>query len=124
MIVDAERQKLQFLAATVKNSPNVDLSNGGCYLAPSNPRGYRIIVEGNGFSGNLDAQCAGIVATLFVLSHLSMRFPNVDSIARHFHQLRDFACGHPRWQPDSGGYRLSSRTAAVLVAAAVRVLVA
>jgi hypothetical protein len=72
-----------------------DLSNGGCYLAPSNPKGYRIIVDGNGFSGNLDAECAGIVATLFALSHLSMRFPSAESIAQHFHWLRDFACEHP-----------------------------
>jgi hypothetical protein len=35
MIVDAERQKLQFLAATVKNSPNYELSNGGFYMAPT-----------------------------------------------------------------------------------------
>jgi hypothetical protein len=73
----------------------LDLSNGGCYLAPSESRGYRILVEGNGFSGNLDAECAGIVATLFALSHLSMRFPSNGRLAERFHQLRDFACEHP-----------------------------
>jgi hypothetical protein len=73
----------------------LELSNGGCYLAPSEARGYRILVEGNGFSGNLDADCAGIVATLFALSHLSMRFPNNERFAERFHQLRDFACEHP-----------------------------
>jgi hypothetical protein len=72
-----------------------DLSNGGCYLAPSTPRGYRILVEGNGFSGCLDAECAGIVATLFALSHASMRHPNVERLSERFYQLREFACEHP-----------------------------
>jgi hypothetical protein len=71
------------------------LSNGGCYLAPSESRGYRILVEGNGFAGNVDADCAGIIATLFALSHLSMRFPSHERLAERFHQLRDFACEHP-----------------------------
>jgi len=72
-----------------------DLSNGGCYLAPATSRGYRVTVEGNGFNGKFDADCVGIVATLFALSHLSMRFPDVERLARRFYQLRDFACEHP-----------------------------
>jgi Antirestriction protein len=72
-----------------------DLSNGGCYLAPSRPNGYRIIVSGNGFEGNLDADSTGIVATLFALSHSSMKFPQVERYAERFYQLRDFACLHP-----------------------------
>ena len=72
-----------------------DLSNGGCYMAPSTPKGYRILVAGNGFSGAFDADCAGIVATLFALSHSSMRFPNVERLSERFYQLRDFACAHP-----------------------------
>jgi len=72
-----------------------DLSNGGCFMAPSEARGYSMRVEGNGFSGKLDAECAGIVATLFALSHLSMRFPNNERFAERFYQLRDFACEHP-----------------------------
>jgi hypothetical protein len=73
----------------------VDLSNGGCYLAPREARGYRILVEGNGFAGNFDAECAGIVATLFALSRVSMQYPSVERIADRFYQLRDFACQHP-----------------------------
>ena len=72
-----------------------DLSNGGCFMAPSSPGGYRIKVDGNGFQGKLDAECAGIVATLFALSHLSMAYPHVQRLAERFHQLRDFACEHP-----------------------------
>ena len=72
-----------------------ELSNGGCFMAPATSRGYRIIVEGNGFTGTLDAECAGIVATLFALSHLSMGYPRIERFAERFHQLRDFACEHP-----------------------------
>ena len=72
-----------------------DLSNGGCYLAPSESRGYQLLVEGNGFCGKFDAECAGIVATLFALSHLSIRFPDQDRLAERFYQLRNFACEHP-----------------------------
>ena len=72
-----------------------DLSNGGCYLAPSASKGYRIEVQGNGFAGCLDAQCAGIVATLFALSHCSMRYPTVERFSERFYQLREFACEHP-----------------------------
>ncbi len=73
----------------------LDLSNGGCFMAPAEPRGYRIEVEGNGFRGKLDAECAGIVATLFALSHLSMKYVHIERLAERFHQLRDFACEHP-----------------------------
>jgi hypothetical protein len=72
-----------------------NLSNGGCYLAPAQARGYRLIVSGNGFEGNLDAEATGIVVTLFTLSHLSMRFPRIGRYAERFYQLRDFACEYP-----------------------------
>jgi hypothetical protein len=72
-----------------------DLSNGGCFLAPSEHKGYRISVEGNGFEGRLDAEGAGIVATLFTLSHLSMRYPAFERYAERFYQLREFALDYP-----------------------------
>jgi hypothetical protein len=73
----------------------LELSNGGCFMAPAAHQSYRILVEGNGFTGKLDAECAGIVATLFTLSHLSMAHPTIERWAERFHQLRDFACEHP-----------------------------
>jgi len=72
-----------------------DLSNGGCFMAPVTNQGYRLLVEGNGFEGTLDAECAGIVATLFALSFISMSHPNIERFAERFHQLREFACQHP-----------------------------
>ena len=64
-------------------------------MAPAKPRGYVIEVAGNGFRGKLDAECAGIVATLFALSHLSMGYPTLERLAERYHQLHAFACEHP-----------------------------
>ena len=72
-----------------------DLSNGGCYMAPRASRGYHIVIEGNGFSGIFDPECAGIVATLFALSHVLMDHRRFVKLADRFHQLRAFACEHP-----------------------------
>ena len=71
-----------------------DLSNGGCYLAPSAPTTYHIRVAGNSFDGNLSADAAGITATLFALNALSFRFPRLERFTERFYQLRDFACEH------------------------------
>jgi len=49
--------------------------------------------DGNGFEGALSADAAGIVATLFALSHLSFRYPR-DLLAESYERLADFAAGH------------------------------
>ena len=54
---------------------------------------FSICVDGNGFEGSMSADAAGIAACLFALSHLSFQIPD-ESIARHFHLLRDFALEH------------------------------
>jgi hypothetical protein len=71
------------------------LSNGGCFLAPSDREPLSIAVHGNGYAGIMSAEAAGICATLFALSHLSFRFTHVELFAERFHQLRDFAIDHP-----------------------------
>jgi hypothetical protein len=71
-----------------------DLSNGGCYLAPTAPEQLRIVVEGNDFEGALSADAAGITVTLFTLSELAFRLPRVEVLSTRFHQLRDFAADH------------------------------
>jgi hypothetical protein len=71
------------------------LGNGGCYLAPTHQQTYHLVVGGNGFDNTLDADTAGIVVTLFTLSHMSFRFPSVAVFAERFHQLRHFASEHP-----------------------------
>lgn len=69
-----------------------DLSNEGCYLAPSGAESYYISVSGNGFEGKLSADAAGITATLFAMNTLTFRFPQLRQHAERYYQLRDFAC--------------------------------
>ena len=71
-----------------------DLSNGGCYLAPTARERFHITVPGNGFGARLSADATGIMATLFALSHLSFRFPSYEIYSERFYQLRDFAGEH------------------------------
>jgi hypothetical protein len=69
------------------------LSNGGFYMAPSGDKRFNIDVSGNGFSGEMSADAAGIVASLFGLCYLANRFGDDKSI-NQYHWLRDFAIEH------------------------------
>jgi hypothetical protein len=70
-----------------------ELSNGGFYMAPECETPVHISVDGNGFEGSMSADAAGITACLFALSHLSFQIRS-ESIAEHYHQLRDFVLEH------------------------------
>lgn len=72
----------------------LELGNGGFYMAPEDRGRFEIRVEGNGFEGEMSADAAGITACLFAFSHLSFQLPD-ESIAQHYHQLREFALDHP-----------------------------
>lgn len=69
-----------------------NLTNGGCFMAP---RGLPLRVTApNDFDETMDAETAGIVATLYALSLLSFKYQAVETFATRFHQLRDFALDH------------------------------
>lgn len=71
------------------------LSNGGFYMAPDIKGPLRLVVDGNYFSGDLSADAAGIVATLFALCQLANETEN-DRIIDLYHQLVEFAgTDHP-----------------------------
>ena len=70
-----------------------ELSNGGFYMAPAYDTPVNVGVDTNGFEGQMSADAAGITACLFALSHLSFQIAH-ESIAEHYHQLRDFALDH------------------------------
>ena len=59
----------------------------------SKPR-FRISWEGNGYQGEVSADAAGIIATMFTLSHLSFRFED-DRFAEAYARLYEFAARHP-----------------------------
>ena len=69
-----------------------ELSNGGCYMAPAG-EAFEIQAP-NGHSGTVSGDAAGIIATLYALSHLAFRFEEVTVLSDRFHQLREFALGH------------------------------
>lgn len=72
-----------------------EISNGGGFMAPQRSAAVRMEVPGNGYSGEMSAQAAGIVVTLTALSHLSMRYPQwAQEFSDRFHQLREFALDH------------------------------
>ena len=70
-----------------------ELSNGGCFMSPS-VAAYRL-ESPSAFCETVSAPVAGIIATLYALSHLSFEFPDNEIYATRFHQLREFALDHP-----------------------------
>ncbi len=74
-----------------------DLSNGGCYLAPSRET-YPLVHADNFFEATVSGDAAGIIVSLFTFSHVSFSLEDVPfgpRIAQYFHLLRDFAADHP-----------------------------
>ena len=69
------------------------LSNGGGYMALADAKRMRIEVAGNDFEGEMSADAAGIVATLFALGQLAAETEQ-DGIIRLYHELIDFAGEH------------------------------
>jgi len=73
------------------------LSNGGFYLAPALESHMRVAVAGNWFEGELSADAAGIVATLFALCQLAADAQGTDAgdlLIDRYYFLRDFAAEH------------------------------
>jgi hypothetical protein len=74
-----------------------DLSNGGCYLAPSQDF-YHLVHPGGDYDATVSGDAAGIVATLYTFSQLSFHFeqdPFGTRVSDLFHLLRDYASHHP-----------------------------
>ncbi|WP_440030530.1 antirestriction protein [Chromobacterium amazonense] len=73
------------------------LDNGGFYLAPKTKEPFALSVAGNGYAGEMSADAAGIVATLFALCQLSHEFAETDQgdrLADRYHALLAFAAEH------------------------------
>jgi hypothetical protein len=63
------------------------------FLSPDNEKRFRISCETNGYQGEVSAEAAGIIATLFALSHLSFRY-EADQLADAYARLYAFAGDH------------------------------
>lgn len=64
------------------------------FLAPASDRRFRIESGLTDFRGEVSADAAGIIATLFTLSHMSFRFES-DHLAKGYQRLRAYSDGHP-----------------------------
>lgn len=69
------------------------LSNGGLFLVPRAGQ-YTLTQPNNGFNGTVSAEAAGLIVTLYALSHLSFRYPTEEILTARFYQVRAFALDH------------------------------
>lgn len=73
-----------------------ELTNGGFYMAPEVGL-LQVEVAGNYFSGEMSADAAGIVATLFALGQLAEETQGMDecdTLIDCYHWLREYAGTH------------------------------
>lgn len=63
------------------------------YLRPASKGRFRITCDGNGYQGEVSADAAGIIATLFAFSHLSFS-DRSDRMADGYQHLYAFAADH------------------------------
>lgn len=66
---------------------------GGGFLALSRPGKMELSFAGNHFEGELSAEAAGIVATLYALNTLANQTGD-ESLIDRYYALREFAKGH------------------------------
>jgi hypothetical protein len=70
-----------------------ELSNGGFYMAPNASRRFAIAVETNGYEGEVSADAAGIISSLFALNQLA-NVTGEKHLADAYYDLMDFAAEH------------------------------
>ena len=64
------------------------------FMSPDSDKRFRIFCETNGYMGEVSAEAAGIIATLFALSHLSFRH-EADQLSEAYLRLYEYAGDHP-----------------------------
>ncbi len=64
------------------------------YLAPASKPRYQLQWHGNDYEGEVSADAAGIIATLFAFSHLSFQFPS-EQLTDGYTRLYEYAAAHP-----------------------------
>ena len=73
----------------------IGLCNGGFYLAPTQPKEFRVICA-NGFEGVLSADAFGITCSLYAYSLLSFSADEAfgQVCGEQFHSLREYMLDH------------------------------
>ena len=64
------------------------------FLSPDSDKRFRLACETNGYMGEVSAEAAGIIATLFALSHLSFQH-EADQLPEAYMRLYELAGEHP-----------------------------
>lgn len=64
------------------------------FMAPQSTSRFRIESDITQFRGEVSAEAAGVIATLFTFSHLSFRFES-DLLVEGYHRLHAWCDGHP-----------------------------
>lgn len=64
------------------------------FLVPTSKSRFRIESEITEYRGEVSAEAAGIIATLFAFSHLSFRFES-ERLAQGYERLYSYLDGHP-----------------------------
>ncbi len=72
----------------------LELDAAPLYLRPASDGRFRIHCETNDYEGEVSADAAGIIATLFAFSHLSFR-DRSERMANAYARLYAFAGDHP-----------------------------
>ncbi|MEO5326416.1 antirestriction protein [Mesorhizobium sp. CC13] len=70
-----------------------ELDGQPLFLAPASEKRFRIESEITEYQGEVSAEAAGIIATLFTFSHLSFRFQS-DLLAEGYAHLHAYVDGH------------------------------
>jgi len=71
-----------------------ELDGQPLFLAPTSKERFLIESDITEFRGEVSAEAAGIIATLFTFSHLSFRFES-DLLAQGYERLYGYFAGHP-----------------------------
>ncbi|TKV70723.1 antirestriction protein [Rhizobium sp. AU243] len=71
-----------------------EFSGKPLFLAPRSKSKFRITGEITGFQGEVTAQAAGIIATLFAFSHLSFQYRS-EYLSEGYGRLYSYASEHP-----------------------------
>ena len=71
-----------------------ELSNGALYMAPRLEGPLPIICDGNGYSGQMSSDAAGIVASLFALNAMAWSTEDA-TFTELYHRVLAFVPSHP-----------------------------
>ena len=64
------------------------------FMAPRSTTRFRITGEITGFQGDVSAEAAGIIATLFTFSHVSFQYRS-ERLSEGYAQLHTYCADHP-----------------------------